>query len=250
MSKTTMGVTEDVRTADALAYARTIHNGLTSRERRALAAVYEEMPCSVAAVARHAEVSRRTAQRACDALEGEQLQLVQRIGAGLIVHPDAIGAVDAWAHRHGSRANVTAWWKDPESARVINGLGYPQDWDGEPWPDDVFPEPAFDDLPYSDGVEMAARAVEARRVPRGKGAFIPFTVLDYVSATTSVQGAKVAVECGRRATRAGVATFDPGELARVTGLSGQQVTNALARLRRDGLTTEATATMVALDLAH
>ncbi len=237
-------VTEDVHTDDAKGYARTIQRGLTPRERRALAAVYEEMPCSVAAVARHAEVSRRTAQRACDALEGDQLQLVQRVNAGLIVHPDAIGAVDAWAHRHGGRSGITAWWEDPAPGVDRGGRFDP---DTEDWPDDVFPEPAFEVMPEA-SLELALRAVDARRAPLRKGTFVPFAVLDYVAATGSLQAAKVALECGRRADRNGVATFGRGELAKAVGLTGQQVTNALAKMRQDGIAPSATAIRVGLDL--
>lgn len=240
---------EEEFSEDACGYARTIHRGLESpRERRALAAVYEEMPCSVAAVARAAGFSRRTAQRACDALESDQVALIQRIESGLVIHPDAVEAVDAWAHRHGNRSDIVAWWEDPEPAADPGGRFDP---DSDGWPDDVFPDPGFDDLPPgAENIELAVRAVENRRTPRRKGAMIPFPVLDYVTATRSIQAVKVAIECGRRADRHGVATFARGELAKVTGLSSQQVSDTLARMRREGIAVGATATRVGLDLEH
>ncbi|MGP9745964.1 hypothetical protein [Brachybacterium sp. AOP29-B2-41] len=242
------GITSEVHTEDSLAYARTIQSGLTARERRALAAIYENMPCSVSAVGRIAGGSRRTAQRACDALESEAVALVQRIEAGLIIHPDAIGAVDAWAYRHGRQTDSMEWWKDSDPAP--DGKRLPQDGDSEPWPDDVFPEPGFDPAPSGEGVELALRAVESRISPMGRGTFIPFAVLDYANSTTSLTAAQAALECGRRANRYGVAEFERGELARVTGMSPGSVTNALARMRGDGIAATATTTRVELDLRY
>lgn len=237
---------EQVYTDDALAYARTIHHGLAPRERRALAAVLDNMPCTVSEISRAAGISRRTAQRACEALEGREAALLQRTEAGLIIAPDAIGAVEAWADEYGPRSNTTRWWENSEPALTEDVSGYPQDEDGEPWPDAVFPiEP-----PEGEDISLAVRAVEDRRVPTGRGARIPFPVLDYVTATRSLQAAKVALECGRRASRTGVAEFGRGELARVTGLSSQQVSDTLARLRDDGIATSATTTHVELDLGH
>ncbi|MEY8655210.1 MarR family transcriptional regulator [Brachybacterium paraconglomeratum] len=236
----------EVYTDDALAYARTIHHGVAPRERRALAAVLDNMPCTISEVPRAAGMSRRTAQRACEALEDRGAALLLRTGAGLIIAPDVIGAVEAWADEHGPRSHATNWWEDPVAARTHEVAGHPQDEDRELWPDGVFPiEP-----PEAEDVGLALQAVEGRRVPVGRGVRIPFAVLDYVAATRSLQAAKVALECGRRASRTGVAEFGRGELSRNTGLSSQQVSDTLARLRRDGIATSATTTRVELNLEH
>lgn len=250
MSATTLSATDalpaEVYTEDALAYARTIHHGITPRERRALGAVLDNMPCSVASVARAAGISRRTAQRACEALEGRAVALLQRTGDGYIINPAVIGGVEAWADEHGPRSHTANWWEGPEPARTHEVAGYPQDEDRELWPDGLFPiEP-----PEAEDVGLALQAVEGRRVPVGRGVRIPFAVLDYVTTTRSLQAAKVALECGRRASRTGVAEFARGELSRITGLSSQQVSDTLARLRRDGIATSATTTRVELDLEH
>lgn len=233
---------EQAYTDDALAYARTIHLGLAPRERRALAAVLDNMPCTVSEISRAAGISRRTAQRACEALEGREAALLQRTEAGLIIDAEAVGGVEAWADRYGPRSGIAEWWADSEPAHDPGGKYDPDPGD---WPDDLFPGRA----PSADA-GLALRAIESRRVPLGRGTFIPFAVLNYVPATTSLQAAKVALECGRRASRAGVAEFQRGELARVTGLSSQQVSDTLARLRRDGMATSATTSRVELDLAH
>lgn len=250
MSATTISGSDalpgEVYTDDALAYARTIQRGLSPRERRALAAVLDNMPCTISEVSRAAGMSRRTAQRACEALENRAAALLLRTEAGLIIAPDVIGAVEAWADEYGPRSHAANWWEDPEEARTQDVAGYPQDEDHEAWPDDEFPSPPRG----GEDIELAVRAVENRRIPVGRGTRIPFAVLDYVTATRSLQAAKVALECGRRASRTGVAEFGRGELSRVTGLSSQQVSDTLARLRDDGIATSATTTRVVLDLGH
>ncbi|RCS69483.1 hypothetical protein CIK73_06055 [Brachybacterium alimentarium] len=245
MSVATVGeldVSADVHTEDSERFARTIHHGLSQRERRALAVVLVNMPCSVSSVARIAGVSRRTAQRACDALLGRGVALLQRAEAGLIIDPEAVGGVEAWADIYGPRSGVAEWWEDLEPAHDPGGRHDPDRGD---WPDDVLPGRA----PSADA-DLALRAVESRRAPLGRGTFIPFAVLDYVAVTRSLQAAKVTLECGRRASRAGVAEFGRGELARITGLSSQQVSDTLARMRREGIAMSATATQVELDLTH
>lgn len=245
-----MGVTSDAHTRDSELYALTIHHGMSPRERKVLAAVLDNMPCTVSAIARLAEFSRRTAQRACEALADGSMALLQRTEAGVIIDPEAIGGVEAWADRHGPRSGVTEWWEDPEPTPMPDGGGYVLDRDAEPWPADVFPERAFDPLPGGEEIEMAVGAVESRRVPMGKGSRIPFAVLNYVTETNSLQAVKVAVECGRRANRQGVAEFQRGELAEVTGLSSQQVSNALNLMRREGIAASAASARVELNLRH
>lgn len=249
MSDTTMtaalDIECDVHTEDAKAYARTIHRGTSPRERRVLAAVLESMPCSVSAAARHAEVSRRTARRACDALVSDGTGLLEESDAGLRIDPEAIAGVEAWADIYGPRSGVAEWWEDPRPVVMLSRDGYPQDVDPDPWPDDIFPEVEPDP-----GNLLALRAVESRRTRMGQGTFVPFAVLDYVTATRSLQAAKVALECGRRANRQGVAEFGRGELAKVTGMTSQQVTNGLSVMREDDIATEATTTRVLLNLTR
>lgn len=232
-------VTAEVHTRDSLLYAQTIHHGLRPRERQALAAVLDNMPCSVSAVSRAAAFSRRTAQRACDALEAEQVGLVERTEDGLAIHPDAIGGVEAWADHYGHRSGAETWWADPSYADAA---------DAEASPDDEFSDPSLETMAEVQDVELAVRTLEHRRVPTARGTFIPFAVLEYVSVTHSLQAARVAVECGRRVDRQGVAAFGRGELAMLTGLSSHQVSNTLARIRSEGIATSAISTRIELNL--
>lgn len=226
----------EVHTDDALAYARTIHGATSSRERQALAAVHSTMPSSISEVARVSGMSRRTAQRALEALADDSIALLERTPDGYTVRPFAIGGVDAWVHHYAHESASATVLEEGSTAALRKADGdadrFTPDVDG--WPEDSFPAERWEPS-EAEIVETARRAVDARRVPYNRGTFVPFYVLDYVSETSSLQAAKVALECGRRADRRGVATFGRGELARLLGMSGGQLTGALSRLRQDGM---------------